>query len=545
MGEQEQNCLPTVILQFDKRILEVITINWPVILISLVIGLVIGAIICAVYYRKGLSKQQQSLAQQAEHNEKEAERLLGEAQKTGERQKRELLLQAKEEIHKSRLDLEKEVRDRKNELQRERGRIDQKEEVLDRKISSVEAQETELNRRLSEADDRMATAREQEKQVVAELERISGMTVEDARSVVLDAARDEYRHDMAVMLKQMKDETAAKAEIHAQEIIATTIQRYAADYVSESTVTVVNLPNDDMKGRIIGREGRNIRAIETLTGVDLIIDDTPEAVILSSFNPIQREIARIALEKLIQDSRIHPARIEDAVAKARRELDQTVKAEGDKAAFETGVMGLDEELIRLLGRMRYRTSYRQNALKHSIEVCWFAGMMAAELGLDVNMAKRAGLLHDIGKAVDFEMEGSHIEIGVDIARKCHEDPIVINAIQSHHGEVEPTSCISVLVAAADALSAARPGARQENIETYVKRIQKLEEIAQSFDGVDHCYAIQAGREIRVMVVPEKVSDDEMVLIAHQICKQVEDELNYPGQIKVSMIRETRITDYAR
>lgn len=545
MGEPVWIGSPTVILQFDKRILEVITINWPVILISLVIGLVIGAIICAVYYRMGLSKRQQLLAQQAEHNEQEAKRLLGEAQKTGERQKRELLLQAKEEIHKSRLDLEREVRDRKNELQRERGRIDQKEEVLDRKISSVEAQETELNRRLAEADDRMAAAREQEQQIVKELERISGMTVEDARSVVLDAARDEYRHDMAVMLKQMKDETVAKAEIHAQEIIATTIQRYAADYVSESTVTVVNLPNDDMKGRIIGREGRNIRAIETLTGVDLIIDDTPEAVILSSFNPIQREIARIALEKLIQDGRIHPARIEDAVAKARRELDQTVKAEGDKAAFETGVMGLDEELIRLLGRMRYRTSYRQNALKHSIEVCWFAGMMAAELGLDVNMAKRAGLLHDIGKAVDFEMEGSHIEIGVDIARKCHEDPIVINAIQSHHGEVEPTSCISVLVAAADALSAARPGARQENIETYVKRIQKLEEIAQSFDGVDHCYAIQAGREIRVMVVPEKVSDDEMVLIAHQICKQVEDELNYPGQIKVSMIRETRITDYAR
>ncbi|MGI6076821.1 MAG: ribonuclease Y [Fastidiosipilaceae bacterium] len=522
-----------------------ITINWLHIFISLVVGLIIGIVACVIYFHKGLSKREQALIESKEQQEREAKRLLGEAQKSGERQKHELLLEAKEEIHKSRLELEKSVRDRKSELQRERNRIEQKEESLDSKLANVEQQRDDLSQQLAEVEEMKEQARLQEEKIFSELERISGLTVEEARTVVLDSAREEYRHDMAVMYKQMEDETKVSADIMAQDIIATAIHRYSADYVSESTVTVVTLPNDDMKGRIIGREGRNIRAIETLTGVDLIIDDTPEAVILSSFNPIRREVARIALEKLIQDGRIHPARIEEAVAKAQKELDQTIKEEGDRTAFETGVMGLDENLLRLLGRMRYRTSYRQNALKHSIEVCWFAGLMAAELGLDVDMAKRAGLLHDIGKAIDYETEGSHIEIGAEIARKAHEDPTVINAIESHHGDVEPTNSIAVLVAAADALSAARPGARQENIETYVKRIQQLEEIVKNYSGVDNCYAIQAGREIRVMVIPDQIQDEDMALMAREIGQQIEDELNYPGQIKISMIRETRVTDYAR
>jgi ribonuclease Y len=519
--------------------------TWLAIVIGLVIGILGGAIVTVVYFRKGFSKRQQELETLAEQNEADARKLLGEANKSGERQKHELLLQAKEEIHRAKLELEKDVRDRKADIHRERCRVEQKEEALDRKINTADNREKQLNQKLEKVEEMEARVAEQETRILAELERVSGLSVEEARGIVLDTARTDYQHDMAVMLKQMQTETKAKAETEAKEIIATTIQRYAADYVSESTVTVVNLPNDDMKGRIIGREGRNIRAIETLTGVDLIIDDTPEAVILSSFNPIYREIARITLEKLIQDGRIHPARIEDSVAKAKRELDQTIRQEGDKAAFETGVLGLDEEIIKLLGRMRFRTSYRQNALKHSIEVSWFTGMMAAELGLDVAMAKRAGLLHDIGKSIDYETEGSHIEIGAEIARKCKEDPIVINAIESHHGDKEPDNLISVLVAAADALSAARPGARQENIETYVKRIQRLEELTKEFEGVETAYAIQAGREIRVMVVPEQISDDQMVLTAHEICKKIEEELKYPGQIKVNMIRETRITDYAR
>lgn len=519
--------------------------TWLAILIGVVVGLALGLGGTVLYFLKGLSKRQQEVETLAKRNEEDARKVLGEAKKDGERQKHELLLQAKEEIHLAKLDLEKDVRDRKSELQRERNRVEQKEESLDRKVTAVENREKQLAQKYEDVERLEAEAIEQKANILSELERVSGLTVEEARDVVLDTARNDYTHDMAVMLRQMQEETKQKAEIEAKEIIATTIQRYAADYVSESTVTVVSLPNDDMKGRIIGREGRNIRAIETLTGVDLIIDDTPEAVILSSFNPIHREIARITLEKLILDGRIHPARIEDAVSKAKRELEQTIQQEGDKAAFETGVLGLSDEIIRLLGRMRYRTSYRQNALKHSIEVSWFAGMMAAELGLDVALAKRAGLLHDIGKTIDYETEGSHIEIGADIARKNKEDPVVINAIESHHGEKEPNNLISVLVAAADALSAARPGARQENIETYVKRIQKLEELTKEFDGVENAFAIQAGREIRVMVVPEKISDDEMVLIAHDICKRIEEELSYPGQIKVNMIRETRVTDYAR
>ena len=526
--------------------MEVIAIDW---LFGLIAGLIVGAaagIGGAVYfYQRGFSKKAEAIRTSTEQAEAEAGKLIGEAQKTGENRKRELLLQAKEEIHKTRLELEKDVRERKTELQRERNRLEQKEESLDRKLEILDQKEEALDNRVSDVLAVEERARELERQKVIELERISSLTVEDARNLVLDEARQEYRHDMAVMLRQMEEATKEEADRKAKDIIVSSIQRYAADYVSESTVSVVTLPNDEMKGRIIGREGRNIRTIETLTGVDLIIDDTPEAVILSSFDPIRREIARITIDKLIIDGRIHPARIEEMVEKAKKEVDATIKQEGDRAVFETGIMGLHPEIIKLLGKLRYRTSYGQNVLQHSIEVCWLAGMMAAELGLDVMMAKRAGLLHDLGKAADFEMEGSHITLGAELARKYKEGPEVINAIMSHHGDVEPESLVSVLVAASDAISAARPGARRENLETYIKRIQKLEEIANSFEGVEKSYAIQAGREIRVMVRPENVRDDEMILKAREICKKIEDELDYPGQIKVHIIRETRITEFAK
>lgn len=525
--------------------MEVITIEWLWILIGLVIGAAAAVGGTVVYYQRGFSKKTKAIRSAAEQAEIEAGKMIGEAQKSGENRKRELLLQTKEEIHKTRLEFEKDVRDKKTELQRERSRLELKEESLDRKLEVLDQKEEALENRVSDVLALEERARELEKQKVYELERISGLTVEDARSQVLDEARQEYRHDMAVMLRKMEETTRDEADNKAKEIIVSSIQRYAADYVSEATVSVVTLPNDEMKGRIIGREGRNIRTIETLTGVDLIIDDTPEAVILSSFDPIRREIARIAIEKLIIDGRIHPARIEEMVEKARKEVDSTIKQEGERAVFEIGIMGLHPEIVKLLGKLRYRTSYGQNVLQHSIEVCWLTGMMAAELGLDVMMAKRAGLLHDLGKAADFEMEGSHITLGGELAKKYKEGPEVINAIMSHHGDVEAESLLSILVAAADAISAARPGARRENLETYIKRIQKLEEIANSFEGVEKSYAIQAGREIRVMVKPENVRDDEMILKAREICKKIEDELDYPGQIKVHIIRETRITEFAK
>jgi ribonuclease Y len=523
----------------------VIAIHWLELIIGLVIGLVIAAAVTIVYFRAGFSKKSKELLAEQEKAEQSAADMVAEAQKTGENRKRELLLQAKEEIHKTRLEFEKDVREKKSELQRERNRLDQKEESLEKKLETLDQKEEALEARVSDVLALEENARELERQKVIELERISSLTVEDAKNLVLDEARVEYRHDMAVMLRQMEETAKEEADRKAKEIIVSSIQRYAADYVSETTVSVVTLPNDEMKGPIIGREGRNIRTIETQTGVDLIIDDTPEAVILSSFDPIRREIARITIEKLVLDGRIHPARIEEMVDKARKEVETTIKQEGDRAVFETGIMGLHPEIIKMMGKLRYRTSYGQNVLQHSIEVCWLTGMMAAELGLDVMLAKRAGLLHDLGKAADFEMEGSHISLGAEIARKYKEGPDVINAIESHHGDVEPSSMISVLVAAADAISAARPGARRENLETYIKRIQKLEEIANSFEGVEKTYAIQAGREIRVMVSPENVRDDEMILKAREICKKIEQELDYPGQIKVHIIRETRVTEFAK
>ena len=515
------------------------------VIIGLVLGILIGSIGMHIFYKQGLSAKQKQLAEDSEKAKAEAERIEAEAQKDAENRKRELLLQAKEEISKARVELEHDVREKRQELARERNKLEQKEDNVEKQLQIAESKRAMYESKLEEAQRNVERTKELEARKEHELENISGLSIAEAKNLVLDAAEKEYSHDMAVMLRQMEEKTKQDADKIAKDIIVTSIQRYASDYVSEATVSVVNLPNDEMKGRIIGREGRNIRAIETITGVDLIIDDTPEAVILSSFDPIRREVARITIEKLVSDGRIHPARIEEMANKARKEINQTIKQEGERAAYETGVMNLHPEIIKLLGKLKYRTSYGQNVLKHSIEVSFLAGMMAGELGLDVNFAKRAGLLHDIGKAVDFEQEGTHVQLGNDIVRKYHESDNVCNAVEAHHGDVEAKTAEAVLVAAADAISAARPGARRENLETYIKRIQKLEEIATSFDGVEKSYAIQAGREIRVIVEPEKVNDEEMILKARQICKKIEDELDYPGQIKVNIIRETRATDVAK
>ena len=525
------------------------------VIIAGVVGLILGILIAAVYFKSGISGEQKRLAEDIAKSKEESNVLLANAQKEAENNKRDLLLQAKEEVSLVRSELEREAREKKQELAKERNRLEQKEENINRIEANCERKQEEIERRQQNIAELEARAKDYEQRKKTELEKVSGLTVADARSLVLDEAKREYTHDMALMLKQMEEKTKQDADKVAKDIIVNAIQRYASDYVSEVTVSVVSLPNDEMKGRIIGREGRNIRAIETITGVDLIIDDTPEAIVLSSFDPIRREIARLTIERLVADGRIHPARIEEMVGKAKKELNntikakkelnQTIKTEGEKAAFDTGVMNLHPELIKLLGRLRYRTSYGQNVLQHSIEVSWIAAMMADELGLDSNLARRGGLLHDIGKAVDFEQEGTHIQLGVEIAKKYHESPAVINCIEAHHGDVEPLSAEAVLVAAADAISAARPGARRENLETYIKRIEKLEEIATSFEGVEKSFAIQAGREIRVIVSPDKVSDDEMTLKARDICKKIEDELDYPGQIKVNVIRETRATDVAK
>jgi ribonuclease Y len=467
------------------------------------------------------------------------------AEKDGKAKKREMVLEAKEEIHKLRNDQERDHRERRNELQRLERRILHKEESLDRKLDNLEKKETDINAKEVEVQgikDNLNTLYQKQ---LRELERLSGLTSEEARKLLLDNIKKEISHDAALMIKEIETEAKEEAEKKAREIISLAIQRCAADHVAETTVSVVTLPNDEMKGRIIGREGRNIRTLETLTGIDLIIDDTPEAVILSGFDPVRREIARVGLEKLIIDGRIHPARIEEMIEKAKKEVEAQIRQEGEEATFEAGVHGIHPELIKLLGRLKFRTSYGQNVLKHSLEVSHLCGVMAAEIGADIQLAKRVGLLHDIGKAVDHEVEGPHVKIGADLARRYNESPAVIHAIEAHHGDIEPKSLEAVLVQAADAVSAARPGARRETLESYIKRLQKLEEIADSFEGVDKAFAIQAGREIRIVVKPEQINDLAAIQLAREIVKKIERDLDYPGQIKVNVIRETRAVDYAK
>ena len=510
-------------------------------IICAVIVLVVAVItwFVAIAYRKNVAESKTGKA------EDKAREIIDEALKTAEAKKREALLDAKEENLKIKNDFDKEMKERRNEVQRMEKRVLSKEENLDRKAEQMEKKEVSLAAKEAALDKQKARVEELQAKRLQELERISGLTSEQAKDYLLKTVEDEVKHETAVMIKEMENRAKEEAGKKAKEYVVNAIQRCAADHVAETTISLVQLPNDEMKGRIIGREGRNIRTLETMTGVDLIIDDTPEAVILSSFDPIRREVARIALEKLIVDGRIHPARIEEMVEKAQKEVETMMREEGEAATLEVGVHGIHPELVRLLGKMKFRTSYGQNALKHSIEVAQLCGLLAGEIGVDVRMAKRAGLLHDIGKSVDHEMEGSHISIGVDLCRKYKESPLIINAVEAHHGDVEPESLIACIVQAADTISAARPGARRETLETYTTRLTQLESIANSFNGVDKSFAIQAGREIRVMVVPEQVGDADMVILAHDIAKQIEDELEYPGQIKVSLIRESRITDVAK
>ena len=502
--------------------------------VVLVIGFLLG-----IVYRKKVAEREISSA------EEEAKRIINESIKAAESKKREALVEAREEIHKSRSEYEREVKERRAELSKQERRLQQKEETLDRKTDTLEKKTESLNQKLSQAEAMQEEIRLVKKSQLEMLEKISGYTVDEAKQYLISSVETEVTHEMAAKVREVEAKYKDEAEERAREIIATAIQRCAADHASEITVSVVPLPNDEMKGRIIGREGRNIRSIETLTGCDLIIDDTPEAITLSSFDPVRREVARIALERLIQDGRIHPARIEEMVAKAQKEVAATIKSEGERAAFETNIHGLHPEIIRLLGRMKYRTSYGQNVLNHSIEVAQLSGLIAAELGVDVTTAKRAGLLHDLGKSIDHEVEGSHVSIGVDIARKYKESPEVLHAIEAHHGDVEPHSVIACIVQAADAISASRPGARRENVENYVKRLEKLEAVTRSFPGIAGCYAIQAGREIRIMIKPEVISDDRMPVVAREIVQKIESEMEYPGQIKVNLIRETRSVDFAK
>ena len=497
------------------------------------------AFFLGVTYRKKVAEREIMSA------EDEAKRIINDAIKNAESKKREALVEAKEEIHKNRSEYEREEKARRADLQKQERRLQQKEENLDRKTDSLERKNESLAQKISAVEAQQAEIALIKKSQLEMLEKVSGYTVEEAKNYLINALKDEVTHEMAVKVKEIEAQYKEEADERAREIIVTAIQRCAADHASEVTVSVVPLPNDEMKGRIIGREGRNIRSIETLTGCDLIIDDTPEAITVSSFDPVRREVARIALEKLIADGRIHPARIEEMVAKAQKEVNATIKAEGERAVFETNIHGLNQELIKLLGRMRYRTSYGQNVLNHSIEVSHISGLIAAELGVDVSTAKRAGLLHDIGKAIDHEVEGSHVTIGVEICKKYKESEAVIHAIEAHHGDVEPHTVVACIVQAADAISASRPGARRENIENYVKRLEKLEEISKSFPGIAGSYAIQAGREIRVMVKPEEVPEDKMVLLARDIAKKIEEELTYPGQIKVHVLRETKAVEYAK
>ncbi|RDY26829.1 ribonuclease Y [Romboutsia weinsteinii] len=503
-----------------------------------VIGTAVG-IIAGYFVRKNISETKIG---QAENLAKE---IIDKANKDSETVQKEKLLEAKEEIHKWRTEAERENKERRNDLQKFEKRVIQKEEVLDRKLQNLESKETSLSDKLKNVEKKEKDIDTIKTQQLEKLENISGITSDKAKEIILTNAERDVRREMSIMIKEIESQAKDEADKKSREIIGYAIQKCAADHVAETTVTVVNLPNDEMKGRIIGREGRNIRTLETLTGIDLIIDDTPEAVILSGFDPIRREVARIALEKLISDGRIHPARIEEMVEKAKKEVDNIIKEFGEQATFETGVHAIHPELVRLLGRLNYRTSYGQNVLKHSIEVAHIAGIMAAEIGADVKLAKRAGLLHDIGKAVDHEMEGTHVEIGMDLLRRYKESKDVIHAMSTHHGDYEPQTVEAVLVTAADAISAARPGARRETLEAYIKRLEKLEEIANSYEGVEKSFAIQAGREVRIMVKPEALNDEDIHLLARDMTKKIEDELEYPGQIKVSIIRETRAIEYAK
>ena len=505
-----------------------------VIVVLFIIGFVLG-----INYRKRVAEKEMSSA------DEEAKRIINEGIKSAENKKREALLEAKEEIHKNRSELEREVRERRSELSKQERRLQQKEENLDKKTDHLDKKTEALNEKMAAVEAQKEEVAKIKRGQMEMLEKISGYSIEEAKNYLIESVRTECTHEMASAIKEVEAQYKEESESLAREIIATAIQRCAADHASEVTVSVVQLPNDEMKGRIIGREGRNIRSIEQLTGCDLIIDDTPETITVSSFDPVRREVARIALEKLIQDGRIHPARIEEMVAKAQKEVNATIKAEGERAVFETGVNGLHPEIIKLLGRMKYRTSYGQNVLNHSIEVAHISGLIASELGENIATAKRAGLLHDLGKSIDHEVEGSHVTIGAELARRYKESNDVVHAIEAHHNDVEPHTIIACIVQAADAISASRPGARRENIENYVKRLEKLEEIAKSFHGIDECYAIQAGREIRVMVSPDKVTEDETVLLARDIAKKIESELTYPGQIKVHIIRETKAVDYAK
>lgn len=512
------------------------------IIVAVIITLIVTAVITHFVTVSNLKKNADSKIGNAESRARE---IIDDALKTAETTKKEALLEVKEESIKTKNELEKETKERRAELQRYEKRVLSKEESLDKKADAIEQREASFLAKEEYLKQREEKVEELSKQRVQELERISGLTSEQAKEYLLKTVEDDVKHDTAKMIKELENQAKEEASKKAKEYVVTAIQKCAADHVAETTISVVQLPSDEMKGRIIGREGRNIRTLETMTGVELIIDDTPEAVVLSGFDPIRREVARIALEKLILDGRIHPARIEEMVEKAQKEVETMIREEGENAALEVGVHGIHPELIRLLGRMKFRTSYGQNALKHSMEVAQLAGLLAGEIGLDVRMAKRAGLLHDIGKSIDHDVEGSHIQIGVDLCRKYKESATVINAVESHHGDVEPTSLIACVVQAADTISAARPGARRETLETYTNRLKQLEDIANQFKGVDKSFAIQAGREIRIMVVPEQVSDEDMVLLARDISKQIEFELEYPGQIKVNVIRESRVTDYAK
>lgn len=514
-------------------------------MLDYIIPIIVGVVCLAIggfgiyIYLKNNAEAKIAKAEQA------VKQMIDDAQKRAETIKKETILEAKEEAYRIKSDNERENKERRNEIQRSERRLLQKEEMLDKKVEAVEHREENQNKKQKQIDDLETETRELHNRQLNELERISGLSMDEATQILLGNVERDARHEAAVMLREIEAKTKEEADKRARNIVALAIQRCAADHVAETTVSVVSLPNDEMKGRIIGREGRNIRTLETATGIDLIIDDTPEAVILSGFDPVRREVARIALEKLILDGRIHPARIEEMVEKARKEVDVQIREAGEQAIFECGIHGLHHELVKMLGRLKYRTSYGQNVLKHSIEVSHLAGIMAAELGANIALAKRAGLLHDIGKAIDHEVEGPHIQIGGDMAKKYRENNLVINAIMAHHGDVEPASIEAVLVQAADAISAARPGARRETLENYIKRLEKLEEIANSFEGVDKSFAIQAGREVRIIVKPESVTDADTIIMAREIVKRIETELEYPGQIKVNVIRETRATEFAK